>query len=256
MQNNLNKKPLIIIIPDYKCGGDNQYSTSPHYAIRTNYLEMISSENATPIIASYDYNSIDDYLNLADGILIIGGGFDLHPAKYQEELHPSIKLNIVREKFEFAFVNKLITKTTIPTLGICNGMQLINVILGGSLIQHIPDHPEFIDHEQSNDPNFKDYKLGYHNILIEENSKLFTIINSKMAKVNSSHHQAVNKIGKNLAISAKSQDGVIEAIENVQNRFLMGVQWHPEWQSCDCDKKIIANFIAEAKKYQINKNAI
>ena len=245
-------KPIILIVPDYKNGGENQYSSLPHYAIRCNYFDPIITAETLPLVIPYDQNSIKEYLNIASGLVFIGGGFDLHPSRYQQEMHPKIKLNQIRDDFEYQLISQAIS-TEIPILGICNGMQLLNVICGGSLIAHIPDHQQYLDHEQSNNPDFKNYHQGYHQISFDQNSKLAEIIKEKSTIVNSSHHQAIKNIGNNLRVIAKSRDGIVEAIESTTDRFLLGVQWHPEFNSSTIDKEVFRYFVREVKKYQNNR---
>ena len=129
-------------------------------------------------------------------------------------------------------------------------MQLLNVLHGGSAIQHIPDVNGKMDHEQSHIEGFNDYKIPYHDIEVEKNSKLFEIIGESKVKTNSSHHQAVKRVGDNLTICAKASDGIIEAVENPNHNFCLGVQWHPEFETSDSDRKIFEKFVVEATKYK------
>ena len=126
-----------------------------------------------------------------------------------------------------------------PVLGICQGMQVLNVALGGKLIQHIPDSiPNALEHAQT--PPFD---VPCHDIAIVENSLLHKIAVGGKFAVNSSHHQAVKTTGSGVIISAKSPDGVIEAIESTAHRFCLGVQWHPEYDASPIDKKIFNEFV-------------
>jgi len=240
------KKPIIGIIPDYKIGGANSYSKTPFFAIRQNYPQSISEANGVPIVFSYDYEAIEQYLNLIDGLLFIGGGFDIHPKRYNEEINPQTKLNEARDNFEFEVFSQAIKqKSQMPILGICNGMQLINIFFGGSCIQHITDHSEYMNHEQSYNPEFLDYQ-PYHQVEILSSTKLAKISRQKMIKTNSSHHQAIGNLGKNILISAKASDGIIEAIEHNKHPFCLGVQWHPEFESSEMDRELFLAFINAA----------
>jgi len=241
------KKPIIGLIPDYKLGDKNSYSSTPFYALRQNYIGAISKDGGVPVIFGYDYQAIDDYLNLIDGLLFIGGGFDVHPARYNEEVHPQVALNEARDNFEFEmFTQAIKQKPEMPIFGICNGMQLINIFFGGSCIQHIPDYPEYTNHEQSKNPEFL---VGepYHQVNILPNTNLAKIAGQTTIKTNSSHHQAVGKLGKDIIVSAKTSDGIIEAIEHNKHRFCRGVQWHPEFDTSAIDQKLFADFIGAAK---------
>lgn len=247
-------KPLIGIVPDYKEGCTNGYSKGNYYALRANYVEMINKAGGATVLLTYDYDLIDDYLSSLDGLMIVGGYFDIHPERYGEkEIHPMIKLNEIRENFEHALGKKAIN-LQLPFLGICNGMQLINVLHGGNVIQHIPDEEKFMDHEQSHVEGFNDYHRAYHEVMVEKNSQLFSIIGEEKIKTNSSHHQAAKQAGQGLKVCARASDGVIEAVEKINHQFCLGVQWHPEFDNSSADKKIFESFVAAAKKYKIKNN--
>ncbi len=245
-------RPLIGIVPDYKEGGQSDYSTKPYYALRHNYVDMINKSGGAAVMLTYDYDLIDDYLESLDGLMIVGGYFDIHPKRYGEEkIHPTVKLNNVREDFEYELGKRAI-KTNLPIFGICNGMQLINVLHGGTVIQHIPDEEIFMDHEQSHNDKFQDYKIGYHEVSIAKDSKIFAITGSETMPTNSSHHQAAKTIGYGLKASGHASDGIIEAIEKVGHPFCIGVQWHPEFEVSDADRKLFEAFVNTA---QLHKNS-
>ncbi len=242
-----NSRPLIGIVPDYKEGCPNGYSVKNYYALRANYVEMINQVGGAAIILTYDYDLIDFYLKNLDGLMIVGGYFDIHPKRYGEEkIHPAVKLNDVREEFEFEIGSRAL-KAKMPFLGICNGMQLINVLHGGVVFQHLLDEGRFIDHEQSHIEGFGSYSIPYHDVEIEDNTKLFEIIGEKKIKTNSSHHQAAKTVGDGLIVSGHASDGIIEAIENPSHPFCLGVQWHPEFSVSEADRKIFKAFVDAAK---------
>lgn len=246
-------KPVIGIVPDFKEGHKDLYSIKDFYALRANHVEVINRNGGAAIILPYDYGLINDYLNSIDAILIVGGYFDINPKRYGEQIHPEVNLNEVRENFEYAIAKNALTRK-MPFLGICNGLSLINVLHEGSAIQHIPDHNIYINHEQKNIAGYEDYTIPYHDITIDKSSKLYQIIGQETIKTNSSHHQAVKKLGHNLKISARAVDGIIEAIEGNDHPFLVGVQWHPEFESTAHDSKIFYSFIQAANKYKLNNN--
>lgn len=246
-------RPLIGIVPDHRDGCPEGYSTRNYYALRANYVEMINKAGGAAVILTYDYDLIDSYLESLDGIVVVGGYFDINPLRYGEKnIHHTVKLNDVRENFENALGSKVV-KTELPFLGICNGMQLINILHGGNVIQHIPDEGKFVDHEQAHIEGFKDYKTGYHEVEIVKDSKLFDIVGQEKIITNSSHHQAAKTAGVGLNVCAKAFDGVIEAIEKPSHPFCIGVQWHPEFEVSEADYKIFAALVAAAKKYKERK---
>lgn len=238
------KKPKIGVIPDFNPGSDLSYCTRPHYAIRTNYIEMLSQQNALPVILPYDYNGIDDHVSDLDGLLVIGGFFDIDPLRYNEKhLHPATLLNKTRENFEFQFSEKFLA-TKKPILGICNGMQAINTIRGGALIQDITDeNNNYMIHEQSKIKGKEDSHLAYHTVKIKENTLLHKITGQTEIQTNSSHHQAIRTPGANLKITAHAPDNIIEAIEDPSHPFCLGVQWHPEFEVSPTDRKIFAALV-------------
>jgi putative glutamine amidotransferase len=157
-----------------------------------------------------------------DGLsgLMLCGGVDMDPAHYFEAPHPAtqepdhkrdhLELRLFRRAFE----------QDLPVLGICRGLQLINVALGGSLVQHLGDNNP---HRRPDAP-----RDVVHHVDIAENSSLALIYNRRRHGVNSRHHQAVKVVGDGLAVTARSDDGVVEAIERPDRRFCLAVQWHPE----------------------------
>lgn len=253
MLNIKSSRPLIGIVPDYREGCANSYSAKNYYALRANYVEMINKAGGAAVILTYDYDLIDSYLESLDGLVIVGGYFDINPMRYGEKnIHHTVKLNDVRENFENAFGSKAI-KTQLPFLGICNGMQLINILHGGNVIQHIPDEGKYVDHEQSHIEGFQDYTTGYHEVEIAKGSKLHQIIGEEKIITNSSHHQAAKTAGSGLNVVGRARDGIIEAVEDSSHPFCIGVQWHPEFEVSQADKKIFESFIVAAKKYKEKK---
>ena len=127
----------------------------------------------------------------------------------------------------------------IPILGICGGEQLINVVLGGTLIQDIKSLKlETLEHEQSNIRN-----QTSHKVYIEPKTLLHKIVGEETIDVNSAHHQAIDKLGDGLKISSKAQDGIIESIESLNHKWCLGIQWHPEFLITKADKLIFTDFI-------------
>lgn len=242
----MSDKVVIGIVPDFFRHSINHSSIKDHFGIACNYVDNLEKCGAVAIILPYQYSSISDYLSLIDGIIIAGGGF-IDPERYGKP-DAKVIVNKERDEFEFTILQKVIDKTTMPILGICNGMQAINIIYGGDLKHHIPDH------EQKYYDNFADYTIPFHYIDISEDSKLYNIVNLKKVKTNSSHRLAVDNLGKNIKISAKAtSDGIIEAIEHKSHPFCIGLQWHPEFQSSEIDKKIFENFVAHCQIYKKNK---
>lgn len=233
------KKPLIGLTSDLS--DDKKYSQSEYCALRNNYIKSIIKAGGIPLILPPNQNDLNEYANLIDGLILTGGHFDITPNFYQEDfIHKETIINTERADFEIALL-KLAFERKIPIFGICGGMQLINVFFGGSLYQHIPDYIKTnLQHE------LRPYSKVAHQVLIDKNSKLAQLIElPEKIGVNSSHHQAIKKLSPDFNIAAKASDGVIEAIEynNSDYSFLIGVQWHPEYQVNQYDLMLFKKFI-------------
>lgn len=253
-----NSSPVIGILPDFQYGSENGgsengYSKKDHYAIRYNYADSINSNGGIAILLTYNYSAIDEYLSMIDGLLVVGGDMDISPARYGDNfIHPKTKLNLPRENFEYEIVSKAL-QTSLPIFGICNGMQLISIIQGGKIIQHIPDNPKLMNHEQNTIPDFEVVGSPYHEVTIDKTSNFYKIAQAEKFSTNSSHHQAIAEVGNNLRVVGRTKDNVIEAFENPNHPFCVGVQWHPEYQTCVADKKLFIEFIKQSEIYKKQK---
>ena len=160
--------------------------------------------------------------------LLLTGGPDVDPKHYNEKKHPKTQRPCrARDELEISLFNKAM-ETKIPVFGICRGIQIMSVVMGGSLFQHIPLH---LSLQFSDFPIHKvNARDSLHKLTIQPDSLLNQITSERIAKVNSRHHQAVKVIGEGFVVSAQSKDGVIEAIENENpsKQFVLGVQYHPE----------------------------
>lgn len=230
-------KPIIGITLDSEESGE--YSSFPWYALRQNYFESVCHFGAVAIALPHEPQIAEAYLDLIDGLIITGGNFDIDPKYYgSDEIHQTVKTKNKRTLFETSILKKCL-KTKKPILGICGGEQLLNVVLGGTLIQHIPDEvTNCLEHEQKTPKN-----QPSHDISIVPGTLLHNILGLDKIAVNSTHHQAVKTIGKNVVINCQAPDGVIEGIEYTEHPFCLGVEWHPEYLATASDNKIIQAFI-------------
>ena len=181
-----------------------------------------------------------------DGLLLTGGG-DIHPDNFDQEWHPSLKyVNEARDELELPLCREKI-EADLPVFGICRGIQVMSVAMGGSLYQDVPSQvKDPLTHPASEQDS-------QHAIEIEHGSRLNEIVGKSADEVNSAHHQAVDEIGDGFCITALSADGVIEAMENPSKRFVLGVQYHPERmlqtaEFCEHRRKLFEAFIEAASE--------
>jgi putative glutamine amidotransferase len=232
------RPPVIGITLDHETV--QTYSKMPWYALRENYCTAVSSLGAIPLPLPHEVAFVAHYLDMIDGLMITGGAFDVSPALYGDDTtHEKTSLKENRTKFEWAITKGCVEQKK-PILGICGGEQLLNVILGGTLIQHIPDSIEnALEHEQKNPRT----EPG-HEVNVVEGTLLHRIVGKKSLHVNTAHHQAVGQPAPGAIINSTTSDGVIEGIELPSHPFCLGVQWHPEYHVDTSDKTIFEAFIA------------
>lgn len=218
--------------------------------VNQDYVEAVLRANAIPFIIPFnqDLESCKEMINAVDG-LILSGGHDVDPKNYGEE--PLLKIGETfpeRDEFDFALYRAAVESGK-PVLGICRGMQIINVVNGGSLYQDL-SYADFvkIKHNQGDNP-----KQVTHSISLEKGTFLNGILGDE-DRVNSFHHQIVKGIAPSFRQAAKSPDGVIEAIEKIsEDSFVLGMQWHPEMLAAD-DKNMQNIFNCFVKKVIEFKN--
>lgn len=152
------------------------------------------------------------------GGLLVTGGKDVDPARYGQAKHPETDADGERDKLEADLLRKALD-ADLPVLAICRGAQLFNVVHGGNLIQHLAS---------SGVHKAPPEELDVHAVRVAENTRLAAIVGQASLRVNSRHHQAADDVGPGLVVSARSDDGVIEALERPDKSFALAVQWHPE----------------------------
>ena len=189
--------------------------------VRDPYVRALHAAGARPVPLPFvaDEAQARALLERLDGLLFTGSD-DLDPKLWNEAQHArTVLIHPARAIAELLFARAALA-AHLPVLGICGGMQTLNVACGGSLHQHLPDVPGTLEHQDST------YTVR-HTVKTEAGSRVAELLGESFA-VNTSHHQAVHELGRGLIATAHSPDGVIEACELRNARFVLGVQWHPE----------------------------
>ena len=234
------KRPLIGITLDSEDPGG--YSNMPWYALRENYSQSITRAGGLPVALPHEVEQAEAYLDQIDAVVITGGAFDVDPAIFgADQRHATVTTKDRRTAFELAITRGAVQRD-MPVLGICGGQQLLHVVLGGALIQHIPDEVKHaLAHEQ---PNPRD-EPG-HSVAITKGTLLHKIVKTDELQVNSAHHQAAKDAPRGVIVNAIAPDGVIEGIEAHGQKFCLGVQWDPEYGVSAGDSAIFEAFVAAA----------
>ena len=232
-------KPIIGINCDYEEEGKQPYS----FTYR-DYSEAVIAGGGIafllPIIKNK--NNVELLLKKIDGILLTGGN-DVPPQRYGEERHErTVCVHPDKDTSDFILVGTAI-KMKKPILAICYGTQLVNVALGGSLIQDIPSEVKTpVIHKDSHNEHYT------HAVTIRKDFLLYKVVGIDRIEANSTHHQAIKRVGKGLKDTAHTADGIIEAIEWRDYPFLVGVQWHPERMTGSPRQLALFNALIKASK--------
>jgi putative glutamine amidotransferase len=236
----VSRLPTIGITLDSEPAGG--YAKLPWYALRENYCECVARAGGLPLPLPHHPARAEDYLDRIDGLIVTGGAFDVDPALFgAPSRHDTVTTKDRRTGFELA-VSRGALARDMPVLGICGGQQLLNVVLGGTLIQHIPDEVVgALAHEQPNPRT----EPG-HSVAVTPGTLLHRIAGTSEMNVNSADHQAVLEVADGTIVNAVAPDGVIEGIEAPAHAFCLGVQWHPEYEIDPADALIFAALIEAA----------
>jgi len=239
-------KPVIGVSASLSLAGDEKRSFAKSATLQyvpDHYCRFVELGGGLPILIPIleDVSRAAEIVEHLDG-LIVTGGVDVDPSLYHEVNTRSMGVYLPRDNFEIALVNAARNQAK-ALLGICRGIQILNVAFGGSLYQDVPTQIE-------NALTHHDWEAGkdaYHSILFTRQSPLSDLFASEEVQVNSSHHQSLKKVGKGLEILAAANDGVIEAVSCPADRFTYGVQWHPERMTSDVKQVELARwFISNA----------
>ena len=209
-------RPLIAVAP----------LTAGGYRMMRPYLKGIEQAGGTPVVLPLTENRdvLDVILPHCSGLLVTGGQ-DVDPARYGQQMLPECgKLDLELDGME-AILCDWALERDIPILAVCRGIQFLNIHCGGTVYQNLPtQRPGPINHSQE-----PPYDIPVHSVTVMENSFLATLTGAGELQVNSFHHQAVDEVAPGFEVDATSPDGLVEAIHLPGKRFVLGVQWHPEF---------------------------
>jgi putative glutamine amidotransferase len=217
----------------------------PAVLLPRNYVDAVQRAGALALLLPPDPRLVEqpgELVAMLDGLLLAGGA-DIDPASYGQRPHPETQETVPeRDVFEIALTRCAIERD-VPVLGICRGMQLINVALGGTLTQHLPEHLGHEEHRRV----MGSFDGSDHDVEVLDGTLAMRVIGAARHGTKSHHHQGVERIGEGLRVSATAAaDGLIEAVELPEPSFVLGVQWHPE---ADAMSPVIGGLVRAAEEH-------
>ncbi len=218
--------------------------------VYTTYIDALRKAGAIPVVIPPQPENTAEIIEELDGLLLAGGE-DCDPAVYGEERHPKTETMDPRRQSNDLGLARAARERGIPTLGICLGLQVMNVASGGTLIQDLHSGgPNGVEHVSEPEDRAR------HDVRIEPGTRTAAILGGpRQMNVNSSHHQAIKEVGRGLRVTAKAPDGIVEGLEDAGLPFYVGVQWHPEDMTGEKSASLIFEaFVEAAQKYAQEKD--
>jgi putative glutamine amidotransferase len=208
------------------------------------YVRAVQRAGGQAVLLPPDEHAVsdpDEVLDLVDG-LVLAGGVDVDPSTYGAERHPATRGSVLeRDRFEMALARRAMARD-LPLLGICRGMQVLNVSLGGTLQQHVPDVVGTDRHRL----NVGTFEGNDHVVELDEGTLAARAAGETSHRALSHHHQALDRVAGGLVVTGRdAEDGLVEAVESPDHRFVLGVQWHPE---ADEASRVIGALVDEARE--------
>ena len=206
------------------------------------YVRAVEQAGGRALLVPPSADGVEETLDALDGLIFSGGG-DIAPAVYGQEPHPATDAPVpARDEAELLLLRAALERD-LPVLAICRGSQVLNVALGGDLVQHLPDVVGDGKHKRT-PGTFAD-----HEVELEPSTRIGALLGER-APVKSHHHQGFGAIGRGLSVAARAEDGTPEALEDPSRRFMVGVLWHPEAGE---DARLFAALAAEATRYRAER---
>lgn len=221
------RKPRIGIVSDLREVDVGAWRRLPAMLVPATYVNAVAAAGGLPVVfpsLDQEADEVDVLLEGIDGLLLIGGR-DLDPSLYAEEAHPRTdradELSRIRDSFERLVLDTALA-AELPTLGICRGVQLLNVALGGDLVQDLGEAAAAGGHQRTRGV------FAEHVVNPQPESTTAAILGEAPVEVSSYHHQGIGRVAPSLRVAARSADGMVEALEGRDRQFCVGVLWHPE----------------------------
>ncbi|HEY6836488.1 MAG TPA: gamma-glutamyl-gamma-aminobutyrate hydrolase family protein [Gaiellaceae bacterium] len=231
-------RPLVGITTDVQVTRFGAW-TEESALVPTDYTRAVERAGGRPLLVPPSDGGLEETLEVLDG-LVLSGGSDLDPATYGHEPHPETKGVLeARDRAELALLHAALERD-MPVLAVCRGSQILNVGLGGDLVQHLPEIVGHDDHKHT--PG----EYADHDVSLDPGTRLGALLGDH-APVKSHHHQGFGKLGSGLREAAHADDGTVEALEDPSRRFALGVLWHPEAGE---DTRLFEAFVEEARRYR------
>jgi len=221
------------------------------FTLYAEYVDGVRRAGGLALLLPPGEDDVADWLDLLDGIVLSGGG-DVAPELYAGSAHPAIgRVDAERDRTELAVAREVLRRE-LPTFCICRGMQVLNVALGGTLIEHLPDHEGLRSAASPVVHRGADESQVLHPVALEDGSLVARLSGTTRVTPVSWHHQAIGRLGRGLAVTGRAADGVIEAVELAAHPWLLAVQWHPELSAAsDPDQqRLFDALVAEARRFR------
>jgi putative glutamine amidotransferase len=211
--------------------------------IPADYVRAVEKAGGRALLIPPSEDGVEETLDALDGVLLSGGS-DLDPGLYDQEPHDeTFGVHEARDRAELTLLEAALERD-MPVLAICRGSQVLNVARGGDLVQHLPDVVG--DEKHKHTPG----TYADHDVTVEDGTRLASLLGDR-APVKSHHHQGIGRIGEGLRVAAHAEDGTVEAVEDPDRRFAVGVLWHPEAGE---DARLFEELVREAAQYRAARN--